>query len=45
MQSMLRQDRFGRSDARLGVEVGSSFDKNSSLPMSLYSVSLNGSAK
>ena len=31
--------------ARLGVEVGSTFDKNSSLPLSIYSVALEGARR
>src|SRR5207253_4011771 len=42
MQSMYDKLDSAEAIARLGVEVGSVFDKNSALPMSLYSVSLNG---
>ena len=45
MQSIYDKTDSAEAIARLGVEVGSVFDKNSSLPMSLYSVSLNGAAK
>src|SRR5438132_4983269 len=41
MQSMYDKLDSAEAIARLGVEVGSVFDKNSALPMSLYSVSLN----
>jgi ATP-dependent protease HslVU (ClpYQ) peptidase subunit len=45
MQSMYDKLDSAEAIAKLGVEVGSVFDKNSSLPMSLYSVGLNGSAR
>jgi ATP-dependent protease HslVU (ClpYQ) peptidase subunit len=45
MQSMYDQLDSAEAIAKLGVEVGSTFDKNSALPLSIYSVSLNGSAR
>ena len=41
MQSMYDRLDTAEQIARIGVEVGSTFDKNSSLPMSLYTVALN----
>ena len=45
MQSMYDRLDTAEQVARLGVEVGSTFDKNSALPMSLYTVALNGPAR
>lgn len=45
MQSMYDRLDTAEQIARLGVEVGSTFDKNSSLPMSLYTVALNSPAR
>ena len=45
MQSVYDKTDSAEAIAKLGVEVGSVFDKNSSLPMSIYSVALNGSAR
>jgi len=42
MESMYDKLDSAEDIAKLGVEVGSTFDKNSSLPMSLYSVALEG---
>lgn len=45
MQSMYDKLDSAEDIARVGVEIGSTFDKNSSLPMSMYSVALHGAAK
>ena len=45
MQSMYDSLDSAEDIARLGVEVGSTFDKNSSLPMSLFTVALDRSAQ
>jgi hypothetical protein len=45
MKTMYDKLDSAEAIARVGVEVGSVFDKNSALPMSLYSVSLNGAAR
>ncbi len=42
MESMYDKLDSAEDIAKLGVEVGSTFDKNSSLPMSLYSIALDG---
>ena len=45
MQSMYDQLDSAEAIAKVGVEVGSTFDKNSALPLSIYSVSLNGATR
>ena len=44
MQSMYDRLDSAQDIAKLGVEIGSTFDKNSALPMSLYSVALDGTS-
>ena len=45
MESMYDKLDSAEDIAKLGVEVGSTFDKNSSLPMSLYSIALDGKGR
>ena len=45
MQSMYDKLDTAEAIARLGVEIGSTFDKNSALPMSVYTVPLNDASK
>lgn len=45
MQSVYDQLGTAEAIAHVGVEIGSTFDKNSALPMSLYTVALDGSSK
>ena len=45
MNALYGRLKTAEAVARVGIEAGCTFDKNSSLPMSLYSVGLDGSAR
>ena len=45
MQAMYDRLDTAEQIARLGIEVGSTFDKNSALPMSLYTIALTTPAR
>jgi ATP-dependent protease HslVU (ClpYQ) peptidase subunit len=42
MHARYRQLRTAEAVAKVGVEIGATFDKNSALPMTLYTMSLSG---